>query len=263
MTETTEIPINSTGAAGYFATLAYPNDFRKRDHFMEATSDNMVRQYMSRNALRRVPPGRKLHMPKQQQDREWKRAWGRMCDRFDAWRIALWYAMPAGAESKRGEFDPALYQRQYLESVRGGARPTGVAITSHTRRIPLRRAASILKGGADTVRITLKIPTAAGQPYGIYTEPTGPEATEAAYKNFIRDVWTPSWPVLHLAAAVRRRLIGVNARTVADLIYKPDWLLSTLELAEKYREMLPNATHPDGTLVWPNAAEMIRLLPRH
>lgn len=261
MTETTKIPLNSTGAAAYFATLAYPGDFCARDHFIAAAADNMLRQHMKARNLRRVPPGCTLHMEKQQQDREWKRAWGRMIARFNAWQVALWYGQPASAVLEGGAFDQELYRRQYLESVRGGPNPTGVAITSHTRHIPLRRAVSILNGGADTVRITLRIPTAS-TPGGIYTEPTGRDATESEVKNFLRDVWTPSRPVLHLAAAVRPRLVGDSARTVADMIHKPDWLQATLELAEKYREILPNVTHFDGTPVWSNVPDMIQLLPR-
>lgn len=251
---------DSHGACMFFACLAYPHSWEKRDHYIRALFDFMARAHMARHGLKRAPKGLTLHMQRQQQDRAMANGLERIKDRERAWHVAKWCASPRDDKIKLGPFDAGLYIDQNLAWLRGkDAKATGRRMTRSIKSASLAQAIATVYGSDRTVRFTLRLPTAS-IPGALLVSPTGPQATTAQVKNFIRKVWSPSKPVLHMIAAIRPLL---NQKPIFDLIMHPDdWLHDTLTKAETYRRILPNAQHLDGSIVWPTIGEMIQLHTR-
>ncbi len=230
--ETTGIPCDGTlawvGAAAYLATLAYPEDTAKRDHFIRHVAATRARQWVAAGGTwDDVPESLRIRKDKLYA----KGPFGPCLARIVGARIAAAYM---GRE---------LIGRVDFES---------------TRRDP---GAAWLGQRSARPALTLKIvPTIDGKPATVNTlaEHAVTRGFHASRTNVITRIWSPSKPVLHLAIALLDRIAELdNVVDLPALIGDPVWVRAAVGNAELLRIHITRSPYIGIT-----DEQTIRLLPK-
>ena len=211
-------PLAQLGAAAYFAVLAYPRDFGKRDEFVEAVEARLLKSWVQRAKGR---------------ERTWRRSEiGSRYARFKNERIAGIFGLLLRRILKR------LLARGIAEALAVSCMPQ-MQIEMRRRKIRIAfrsRYGSSLQSAALEAGDRMR-----GQ---AIRERPGASRFPGDYRNVLRTL-RESQAVLHLAMAVpfdrdENGRPAFDQGTLWRLICQPDWLEKALKTAELLRcQLLP------------------------